>query len=261
MASAAGWVGLWHYSSPFVSNGSFFCLAGRRFLLPIFSLCEGWGHLFVTALSYCLPMSSAVVVPDPAGRPNLGPCGNSPAALLRSLWLLSCARADLPPSRVRSERALRCKDAINHHQIRLRAPNSRSPRATMPLTNLTNTVDSFASCCKLEHPLSAIRFVTPEQRRRGEGRVLLASRNQFYDLARVEPSERWSGKTRNWQPIVRAWSNQKRPNVGCAPIARPAKRAGQNRIRRQLLEQTPAYVNLYAFWHRKRSSCGSTSAD
>ena len=81
----------------------------------------------------------------------------------------------------------------------------------------------------------------PDQRHRGEDRALLASRHQVYELARAARPERWSGRTRNWQPIGSVWLNPERPEAGRrghggadalpheagggAPMAGPAKSA------------------------------------
>ena len=51
-----------------------------------------------------------------------------------------------------------------------------------------------------EHRHSAIRFVTPDQRHRGEDRELLASRHQAWELARTGHPERWTGPARNRHP-------------------------------------------------------------
>ena len=64
------------------------------------------------------------------------------------------------------------------------------------------------------HRHSAIRFVTPDQRHRGEDHALLAERHRVYQLARAAHPERWSGQTRNWQPIASVWLNPERPDAG-----------------------------------------------
>ena len=66
----------------------------------------------------------------------------------------------------------------------------------------------------LSHRHSAIRFVTPDQRHRGEDRALLAERDRVYQLACAAHPEYWSGKTRNWQPIGSVWLNPQRPDAG-----------------------------------------------
>jgi transposase InsO family protein len=102
-------------------------------------------------------------------------------------------------------------------------------------------VQSFAAWYNLEHRHSAIRFVTPDERHRDEDRVLLANRHQVYEPARAVRPERWSGPTRNWQPIGPVWLNPERPDSkreghgsadaltqeagGGGPMAGPAKRA------------------------------------
>lgn len=52
-----------------------------------------------------------------------------------------------------------------------------------------------------EHRHSAIRFVTPAERHAGRDAALLAQRDLVYKAARKRQPERWSGATRNWQPI------------------------------------------------------------
>lgn len=75
-------------------------------------------------------------------------------------------------------------------------------------------VHGFVRWYNVEHRHSAIRFVTPDQRHRGEDRPLLARRHQVYQLARAARPERWSGGTRNWQPVRSVWLNPERPKAG-----------------------------------------------
>jgi putative transposase len=102
-------------------------------------------------------------------------------------------------------------------------------------------VQGFANWYNTEHRHSAIRFVTPDQRHCGEDQALLADRHQVYELARAARPERWSGQTRNWQPIGPVWLNPEQPDAGReghgsadaltqeaggrGPMAGPAKRA------------------------------------
>jgi putative transposase len=73
------------------------------------------------------------------------------------------------------------------------------------------------------HRHSAIRFVTPEQRHRGEDQALLANRHHVYQAARDRHPARWSGTTRNWQPIGAVWLNPQRPDTG--PMTGPDQHA------------------------------------
>ncbi|MFO7921555.1 MAG: IS3 family transposase [Nioella sp.] len=68
-------------------------------------------------------------------------------------------------------------------------------------------VKSFANWYNGEHLHSAIRFVTPDARHAGIDRATLASRASLYANARAQNPERWSGKTRNWQPAGPVWLN------------------------------------------------------
>jgi putative transposase len=81
-------------------------------------------------------------------------------------------------------------------------------------------VKSFASWYNGEHLHSAIRFVTPDARHAGRDRATLASRAILYANARAQHPERWSGKTRNWQPAGPVWLNPETENS--APEIRDA---------------------------------------
>ena len=68
-------------------------------------------------------------------------------------------------------------------------------------------VKSFATWYNGEHLHSAIRFVTPAARHTGHDRATLANRASLYANARLQNPERWTGKTRNWQPAGPVWLN------------------------------------------------------
>ena len=68
-------------------------------------------------------------------------------------------------------------------------------------------VQAFVAWYNDEHQHSAIRFVTPNARHTGIERNKLQNRAKVYEEARAKNPERWSGKTRNWQPIGSVWLN------------------------------------------------------
>ncbi len=68
-------------------------------------------------------------------------------------------------------------------------------------------VKSFATWYNGEHLHSAIRFVTPEARHAGHDHATLANRANLYATARAQNPQRWSGKTRDWQPAGPVWLN------------------------------------------------------
>ena len=51
-----------------------------------------------------------------------------------------------------------------------------------------------------QHHHSALKFVAPAQRHRGEDSILLSARHLLYEAAKDQHPERWSGSTRNWEP-------------------------------------------------------------
>ncbi len=63
------------------------------------------------------------------------------------------------------------------------------------------------------HEHRRIRFVTPEQRHRGEDHEVPAKRHALYQQARNQHPHRWSGATRNWQPIGAVTLNPERDSV------------------------------------------------
>ena len=63
-------------------------------------------------------------------------------------------------------------------------------------------VSTFVHWYNHEHRHSAIRFVTPAQRHAGLDVALLRRRVDVYEAAKEKHPERWSGATRNWQPIL-----------------------------------------------------------
>ena len=74
-------------------------------------------------------------------------------------------------------------------------------------TEAQEWVRYFANWYNDEHLHSAIRFVTPNARHNGSDRKTLANRASLYATARAQNPQRWSGKTRNWQPAGPVWLN------------------------------------------------------
>jgi putative transposase len=62
-------------------------------------------------------------------------------------------------------------------------------------------VSTFVQWYNHEHRHSAIGFVTPDQRHTGLDSALLNQRVQVYEAAKARHPQRWSGATRNWQPV------------------------------------------------------------
>ena len=66
---------------------------------------------------------------------------------------------------------------------------------------------AFVNWYNLEHRHSAIRFVTPHERHAGQDSALLAKRADVYEAAKAANPQRWSGATRNWQPVREVYLN------------------------------------------------------
>ena len=61
-------------------------------------------------------------------------------------------------------------------------------------------VEDFVSWYNGEHRHSALKFVTPGQRHRGDEQSILAKRHALYQQAKAKHPDRWSRQTRNWNP-------------------------------------------------------------
>lgn len=75
-------------------------------------------------------------------------------------------------------------------------------------------VAGFVAWYNFEHRHSAIRYVTPGQRHSGEDHKILEKRHMLYQQAKQKNRGRWSGDTRNWQPIKQVWLNRPKENQG-----------------------------------------------
>lgn len=69
------------------------------------------------------------------------------------------------------------------------------------LQSARDWVGLFIEWYNNEHRHSRIRFVTPAQRHCGHDKAILAARHAVYETAKANRPERWSGATRNWQPM------------------------------------------------------------
>lgn len=79
-----------------------------------------------------------------------------------------------------------------------------------PFENLLTArqwVSTFTHWYNHEHRHSAIRFVTPAERHAGLDGALLDKRIALYEAAKERHPERWSGVTRNWQPVSVVYLN------------------------------------------------------
>ena len=85
-----------------------------------------------------------------------------------------------------------------------------------PFTDLAAArgwVQWFVDWYNDKHLHSAINFVTPEQRHRGEDLAILTDRKQVYLNAQSRHPNRWSGTIRNWEPITVVYLNPEKQNT------------------------------------------------
>jgi len=68
-------------------------------------------------------------------------------------------------------------------------------------------VGQFVHWYNHEHRHSAINFVTPAQRHKGEDNTILAKRKAVYEAAKRAHPNRWSGETLNCNPITIVYLN------------------------------------------------------
>jgi transposase InsO family protein len=77
-------------------------------------------------------------------------------------------------------------------------------------------VTRFVAWYNTEHRHSGIRYVTPDQRHRGEDRPILARRAEIYEAARRRRPDRWTRHTRDWTPILAVTLNPALPRPAIA---------------------------------------------
>ena len=68
-------------------------------------------------------------------------------------------------------------------------------------------VYDFVQWYNEEHRHSAISYVTPGQRHRGEDKAILEARAALYEAEKEKNPQRWSGQTRNWNRVNEVWLN------------------------------------------------------
>lgn len=74
-------------------------------------------------------------------------------------------------------------------------------------------VEAFTHWYNEKHRHSALKFVTPGQRHRGEDTAILQQRHTIYQQARASTPQRWSGSTRDWSQPGPVTLNPARPGT------------------------------------------------
>lgn len=76
---------------------------------------------------------------------------------------------------------------------------------TRPFTTLAEArvwVEKFVTWYNTEHLHSEIKFVTPQSRHEKKDTDILLKRDLIYKQSQLNNPLRWSGKTRNWNPVT-----------------------------------------------------------
>lgn len=80
------------------------------------------------------------------------------------------------------------------------------------ITDALSWVTGFVDWYNMKHLHSSIKFVTPYDRHEGNHEEILCQRTAVYEVAKNKNPNRWSGKTRNWEPTTRVVLNPKNRN-------------------------------------------------
>ena len=99
-----------------------------------------------------------------------------------------------------------CSDDNPYSEALFRTLKYRPDLPVKPFIDLVQAsawVEKLVHWYNHKHRHSAIGFVTPDQRHRGEDCALLRRRHELYALAKAKNPTRWSGRTRNWQRVQR----------------------------------------------------------
>lgn len=87
---------------------------------------------------------------------------------------------------------------------------------TQPFADLAAArawVGTFVRWYNTQHLHSAIRFVTPEDRHTGRDLARLAARRAVYTRAHQRTPSRWSGPSRNWDPVAAVRLNPEHDHI------------------------------------------------
>lgn len=89
------------------------------------------------------------------------------------------------------------------------------------IEDATTWVAGFVQWYNLQHLHSAIRYITPVDRHEGRDTAILAQRHRLYTAACESTPRRWTGDTRDWNPVGDVYLNPVKHEVRVQPLATP----------------------------------------
>jgi transposase InsO family protein len=81
------------------------------------------------------------------------------------------------------------------------------------LATARDWVSYFVDWYNKEHLHSNLKFVTPEQRHKGQDEAILKRRTEVYQQAKLNNPNRWSGEIRNWDAIEEVYLNPEKQKI------------------------------------------------
>lgn len=150
-------------------------------------------------------IGKAVLAEGIAGRP-LVPHSDNGAPMKGATMLATLQRLGVVPSFSRP--SVSDDNPYSESLFRtLKYTPAYPPRRFASLEEARKLVHEFVEWYNNVHHHSALKFVTPAQRHRGEDVAILAGRSRVYEQARASHPERWSGSVRDWSPVGEVWLN------------------------------------------------------
>ncbi len=182
----------------------------------LYMIVDIWSRRIIAAIVHereCGELAAAMVenaCMSSTGSDNITWLHSDNGAPMKSVTLLATLqRLGISPSFSRP----RVSNDNPYSESLFRTLKYRPSYPSRPFANLnaaTTWVERFVHWYNTQHLHSAIRFVTPDDRHARRDIPILAKRRSVYAAARARHPERWTGPTRNWEPVLAVCLNPER---------------------------------------------------